>query len=72
MRMILNTNLTNLSNAMRLARGVFLTRIVTTQVVCSPEKPVWLGANYGWNVAVCAPRRGNERVAQDRAKRRPG
>ena len=31
-----------------------------------------LGANYGWNDAVCAPRRGNLRIAQGRAKRRPG
>ena len=30
---------------------------VTTQVVwCLPQKPVWLGAKYAWNDAVCAPR----------------
>ena len=58
----------------------------STQVVCCPKKPVWLGANCGWNDAVCvllgvnyalndavcAPRRGNLRIAQGRAKRRPG
>ena len=45
---------------------------VTTQVVCCPKKPVWLGAKYAWNDAVCARRRGNLRIAQGRAKRRPG
>ena len=53
---------------------------------CDPREPVWrgakygwndaigalLGANYGWNDAVGAPRRGNLRIAQGRAKRRPG
>ena len=52
--------------------------MVTTQVVVCSKKTVWLGANCGWNDAVCvllgvnyalndavcAPRRGNLLVAQ--------
>ena len=49
-----------------------LTFRVTTQVVCCPKKPVWLGAKYAWNDGVCARRRGNLRIALGRAKRRPG
>ena len=33
-----------------------LTFRVTTQVVCCQKKPVWLGAKYAWNDAVCARR----------------
>ena len=29
---------------------------VTTQVVWCPKKPVWLGAKYAWNDAVCTRR----------------
>ena len=29
---------------------------ITTQVVWCPKKPVWLGAKYAWNDAVCARR----------------
>ena len=50
----------------------FETIVVTTLVVVLPEKMDWLGGVYGWNDAVCTPRRGNLLVAQGRAKRRPG